>query len=369
MEKVAFRGTSREHLPVPGETLAEVLENRGISQKELAQRTECSEAFISQIINGRKKISATMARKLECVLDIEIEFWLNLQAAYDAALARLNEADGIDEKETAALKELHESRVDGFLSRSYPMPAYDEPEENTILAMRRALGVSALTKLGDVVAQGAFRMGEADAKASIMGAWLLIAKRMTDKALDHAFDMNRVPELIDRLKFELKSNSDGDNLQPRLEDIFSEYGIVFAVVPHFRGAPVQGYIAPIGSSGYRMVLTIRGARADRFWFTLFHELGHIVNGDDLDRSGGFVDLDTGSDAPQEQRADAFARQVLIDGDDYDRFVGDNDFSDLAIEEFAKRQNVPTWIVKGRLQRDGHVGWDRQSGMPRYKWAE
>ena len=55
--------------------------------------------------------------------------------------------------------------------------------------------------------------------------------------------------------------------------------IDFSVMKNFRGAPVQGYIFRRSDGVYQMVLTIRGAFADIFWFSLFHELGHIVNGD------------------------------------------------------------------------------------------
>lgn len=368
MERVAFRGISREYLPVPGETLAEVLEDRGISPEELAARTTYRESFISRVINGNKPISKSMARHLEEVLGVEAEFWINLQAAYDEALARLNEEDGINDEEKKVFHELHENKVvDDVLCQWQTSAAVDGPIENEILALRKVFGLSTLSDLAGVVPQGAFRLGAADVKPSVMGAWLLLARRLTNREPGHAFDVKRVPQLIEHLKVLLNSDR-GSDLPKSLADLFSEYGIVFAVAPHFSGAPVQGYIAPIGSNGYRMILTIRCGRADLFWFTLFHELGHIVNGD-LDHSESFMDPDTNSDAPQEQKANAFARQILINESDYEHFVSRNDFSDRAIKEFANLQNVPMWIVKGRLQRDKHVSWRNQSGIHSYKWAK
>lgn len=366
MEGVAYLGISREFLPVPGDTLAEALEERSMSQKELALRLGRTETYVSQIVNGRKRISARMARSLEDVLGIVAEFWVNLQAAYDAAVERLNAEDGIDEEEKTVLSELHEGGVDTYMSRSNLIPDCGGPEEDAILAIRRLLGVSALTDLRSVARQGAFRLGAADAKPSVMGAWILLAERLTSSEPIHDFEAERMPELMERLREELSRNA--DDLKTRLTDLFREYGITFAVIPHFRGAPVQGYIAPNGSKGYRLVVTIRGCRADCFWFTLFHELGHIANGD-IGPSGSLVDSDTSADSEIERRADAFARGTLIDDEDYADFERSGDFSDHAIAAFAKAQNVPAWIAKGRLQRDGHVSWSNQEGILHYQWAK
>lgn len=366
MERAAFRGISREFLPVPGETLAEALEERGMTQKELALRIGRSEAYVSQVVNGRKRISARMAKNLEYALGMDAEFWLNLQSAYDAALAELNEEDGIDEEEKAVMRELHEGNVDAFLRSSRLLSACDGPVEDTILALRRLLGVSALANLENVACQGAFRLGAADVKPNVLGAWILLAMRLTSGELLRDFHLERIPELTRRLKTEL--NKDERGIQTRLTNVLAEYGIVFAVIPHFRGAPVQGFIAPSGSGGYRLILTIRGGRADRFWFTLFHELGHIANGD-VESPGSFVDSDANADTEMERRANEFARRILIDDEDYGAFVRSSDFSERAIADFAKSQNVPMWIAKGRLQRDGYVSWHDQKGIPIYKWAE
>ena len=78
------------------------------------------------------------------------------------------------------------------------------------------------------------------------------------------------------------------DVQEELRSIFAKYGIDFSIVKNFRGAPVQGYVAPKSDGSYQMVVTIRNAYADIFWFSIFHELGHIVNGD-INKKTNFVD--------------------------------------------------------------------------------
>jgi HTH-type transcriptional regulator/antitoxin HigA len=112
-------------------------------------------------------------------------------------------------------------------------------------------------------------------------------------------------------------------------------------------------------------LTLRQKRADKFWFTLFHELGHIVNGDAEIR---FVDFDSVK-SEQEEMADIFAGNALINPDDFKGFLKTGDFSLNAISQFAKRQGVKNYIVIGRLQIMGELEWtDYPKEFVYYDWA-
>ena len=54
-----------------------------MSQKELAIRCGVSEKHVSTVLNGKKDISLSFAKKLEYVLGIDTIFWMNLQANYE----------------------------------------------------------------------------------------------------------------------------------------------------------------------------------------------------------------------------------------------------------------------------------------------
>lgn len=78
-----------EWLIHPGEIISDILEERNLTQKELAQRAGVSEAFLSDVIHGKKDISKEFAWDLECALEVPRSFWLNLQANYDAEKKKL----------------------------------------------------------------------------------------------------------------------------------------------------------------------------------------------------------------------------------------------------------------------------------------
>ena len=72
----------------PGEYLAEEIEARGMSQKELARRMGRPLNAINEIIKGKKSITAETALQLEAVMpEIPARFWLNLETDYQLAKA------------------------------------------------------------------------------------------------------------------------------------------------------------------------------------------------------------------------------------------------------------------------------------------
>ena len=75
----------------PGEYLAEEIEARGISQKELARRMGRPLNAINEIINGKKAITADTALQLEEVMpEIPARFWLNLETDFQLTKALIN---------------------------------------------------------------------------------------------------------------------------------------------------------------------------------------------------------------------------------------------------------------------------------------
>ena len=76
----------------PGEYLAEEIEARGISQKELARRMGRPVNAINEIINGKKIITAETALQLEAVMpEIPARFWLNLETDYQLTKTLMNQ--------------------------------------------------------------------------------------------------------------------------------------------------------------------------------------------------------------------------------------------------------------------------------------
>ncbi len=357
-------GISRDLIIHPGETIADVLEDRGITQAELATRTGMTPAYVSNVIAGKKDISTNFAMALEYALGVPKSFWLNLQANYDAELLELNQEQTISEEERCAREALAD--VVKFLRKKGKMPT-GEKKDASILSLRKALGISDISRLGNIVPAGAFRMSSCQqVNPYVLGAWIRLCQMESEgRAIESQYDVSKIDFLIMEIKkVMLDKNAD---IQSDLRHVMRNYGIDFSVAVNFRGAPVQGYLSKKNDGTYQMVVTIWGSYADIFWFSLFHEIGHIVNGD-LGKNVRF--LDDGSDLEKEKQADLFARNRLMDPDAYQLFVAGNHFTIESIEQFAASQNVMPYIVIGRLQKEKYLRYDQYSHYKlRYKWVE
>ena len=355
-------GISRDLIIHPGETIADVLEDRGITQAELAARTGVSPAYVSNVIAGKKDISANFAMGLEYALGVPKSFWLNLQANYEAELLEANEEQTITEEERTVRDELTE--VVKHLRQRGLMPAR-EKKDDSILSLRKALQISNISNLGEMIPAGAFRLAtNAKTNPYVLGAWIRLCQIAGDgKRVTTQFDIRQMDALIAEIKsVMLQDNAD---IQNDLKAVMGKYGIDFSVEMNFRGAPVQGYISQKNDGTYQMVLTIRGSFADIFWFSLFHELGHIVNGD-VTKNTKFIDC--GSDKEKEVAADFFASNKLLEPVSYAAFVKKDDFSIDAIKKYAHMQNVKPYIVIGRLQKEKYLEYHCFSEYKlRYKW--
>ena len=361
MEKVKnLTGLSRDYIIHPGETLAEVLENRQMTQRELAIRTGMTEKHISTIIHGQKGISATFAKKLDYALGIEASFWMNLQNNYDRELIEFEELNKITDKELDVLKKLKE--VINVWS-SFRWLDKTESSAMQLLDIRKILGISNLLDIPKISYPAAYRAKRKNANTDpyILFAWQRMCELLTKNvATAEKVDIQKLREKINDIKQVMFMPA--AQIQKTLSEIFSECGIAFRIVPNFAGAPVQGFIKESEYGTLILCMTLRQKFADIFWFTLFHEVAHILNGDTKHM---FIDFDSVS-GEIEARADRIAGEILINPKEYKAFVDSKKYkSSSGITNFAISQKVKTYIVQGRLMKDNLIDWHPRT---KYEWV-
>ena len=88
MTKATGRVVVSDAVIHPGGLLAEEIEARGMTQRELAMRMGRPPQLVSEIVRGRRGISAETALQLEAALGTAAHVWVGLDADYRLALAR-----------------------------------------------------------------------------------------------------------------------------------------------------------------------------------------------------------------------------------------------------------------------------------------
>lgn len=343
---------SREFIIHPGKTLKEILDERCMSQKELALRTGVTESHVSSVINGRKGISVKFAKKLEYALGVDTSFWINLQANYDKELADFEDINMISDNEIEILDKLKD--ITKYLKQKGLLDpgAYGPP---LVVELREFLNVSNLEQIPKLSQAVVYRV-ETAARVDpyVLLTWLRMCDLITEEEkVEQKLDTEKLKEKIPLMR-ELVFKEDITEIESQLKEYLAECGIKFSIVRHFRGAPVQGVIQKNDDGTLSLVMTVRRKFADIFWFTFFHEIGHIVNGDVEDK---LIDYESGR-GEAENRADEFAANVLIDAKEYRSFVERGDYSLPCIEQFCVEHNMPPCILIGKLQKDRHIKYDQ-----------
>lgn len=339
----------------PGATIKEQLEYRGMSQREFAKRMDYSEKFISQLINGQVELTPNTAHRLEMVLGVPSAFWMSLEARYREKLLQVEEENSIDEDMQIAKK---------FPYAQMARLGWVEPTRSVavkVVELRKFFEVVRLSLLGeDRLTPGiAYRRQKETAESEYaLLAWAQKAKIDARGITTGKINVGKLEECIPKLR-ELTSMDPAD-FQPALVSMLAECGIATVFLPHLEHTFLNGATFYDGSK-IVLALTLRGADADKFWFSLFHELAHVINGH-IGRTAGTIE-------EEELTADVFARDTLIPPDAYAQFVAGSK-TRSSVASFANEIGIAPGIVVGRLQKDGYLPYSKLNSLKvRYQFTE
>jgi len=348
-----------DYAVVPGETLQETIDALGIDQRELAARSGLSAKHINQIIKGLVPISHDTAIRLERVTGVPARMWNTLESNYREQLARLEEHDRLQKH----LEWLKAIPVKELVKRG-AIEASSERSEllEAVLAFFGVASVEAWEE-GWSVPQFAFRKSLAfEGKVGAMATWLRLGELEAQKIECQPFDKGQFRSAVDEIR--TLTVRGPDVFVPRMLALCAAAGVAVALVPEIKGAPVSGAAKWLTPSKAMICLNLRGKRNDRFWFTFFHEAGHILHDS---KKETYIDVDY-QDDPRERQANHFAATILIPAS-YDREL-QGLTSYAAVEAFAKRIGIAPGIVVGRLQREGIIDYRQFNGLKQsLQWVE
>lgn len=344
----------------PGETLVETLDAMGISQAELARRTGRPVQAISEIIQGKKEITPETALALERVLGVPAHVWIRLEADYRTVKARL-----ADREKLKAEISLAEQCPYKEMSKNGWVSAVTDPIER-VQALLRFFGVASLRHIRPSALAAAWRRSKAVTTSSCtLAAWLRQGELQAQHIETTPFDAAGLMELLPTLRSFTRETP--EVFQPKLVKILSQRGVALVFVPELPKTGAHGATRWMGAKAV-VQLSLRLRWADIFWFTLFHELAHILK---HGRKELFIELDEDQEDEREREADAFATKHLIPELAYKAFTSDKTvFSAVAVEAFAGEIGIHPGIVVGRLHHDKKTPLSHLNGLRvQYRWAE
>lgn len=340
----------------PGEHLAEILEAREIKKADFAKRAGISAKAVSQIINGKALYSSELALVFERVLEVDARIWMNLANNWQLFQAKLKEEKIFSNEATRSWLNrfpVSDLRKLGIVSSS-------RKSEDITESILRFLGVSNPEACSDWIASRAvaFRKSvaytESDEATSI---WLKLAENeAVKKEIPHYNRETFKAKLEDIRSLTLMNFSDAIM---RLQELCNESGVYIVIIPKLTGIRLSGASWWLGNDRPVLALSLRYGTNDHFWFTFYHEVAHILlHG----KKGIFLDSQDLSAAPDEEEADTFACNSLIDNKIWSSFVAKAKFHEASINSFSASIRIHPAIVVGRLQYEGFIQKNCLNGL-------
>jgi len=299
------RHTSHDLLIHPGETLAEIIEERGYSQKELAIRTGVSEKHISSVINGKSNITNEFAERLAIALNCDASFWINIQSNYDSELFYIEQNENITLEERKIANKIKKP-IENILGYKIS----DKQHNEDIHELRRVLGLNNLTILKNISFNEKDRNLLVNQTLSDIEIYIyqyLLEQKARGQNVDE-FDAERLKKRVTNIKKIMFEKN--DNVIHLLQEELNESGIYFLVCEENK-IPIESITFKTKTKRPLIALTYEENEKDKFWFDLFYEIGKI-----LLRDFKQVKINNEMNKKLDKAANEFANEAIMDSKRY-----------------------------------------------------
>lgn len=340
----------------PGETLVDTITALKMTQADLAERTGLTKKTINEIIQGKNPITPESAIKLGAVFGTSVTFWNSLQRNYEATVVRI-QTEKVLEEELCLLPHF----------KCYNELAYLEYVEKTrdprkkVANLLNFFSISSLKFVPKVHAIAFRQTKQKKVCRESLAAWLRCGELEAQKQQVAEFNKEKLHNAIDKIRS--LTMEPATKFSKKLIEICVSFGVAVAFVPYFKNTYVAGATKWLNTDNALVQLSLRGSYDDIFWFTFFHELGHILKHGKKEQFVDFKNKDENLLKEKEDEADDFARNTLIPKHEYLEFKQQGDFSISAIKMFAKKIAISPSIIAGRLSHETN-DWVQWSSLRR-----
>ena len=343
----------------PGDTIADVLKERGISPDAFAGKVGCSPREIDDLLAGKLSISLAMARKLQSELGSTVEFWISRDFKYRERVAHLSDAEV---REWIGDLPLNDMIRFGWLPPVSPsqefaacLKFFDVPDIATWRTTYAAVQQSAAFRLSPTF----------ESRPAAVAAWLRQGELEAQNIPCKAWNGSRFESVLADVRT-LTRQKDPHRFVPELTALCATAGVAVVIVRAPNGCRASGATRFLSDDIAVLQLSFRYLTDDQFWFSFFHEAAHLLlHGPD----GFFVEGVEGSATREEQDANDFAEKVLIPVGRREQMLALGANSRDVIR-FATQIGIAPGIVVGQLQHYRRLRRNSLNSLKRrFEWND
>jgi HTH-type transcriptional regulator / antitoxin HigA len=322
---------------VPGNTIQSIIIEKQYSHSSLAEKMNVTADFLDQLIAGRQKITHEIAKGLSNNLGASISFWLQREEIYRSQIDQIN-----NEQAEIWLQELP---ISDMISLGWIKNVNNKFEE--CLSFFDVPDISTWRRKYNFMYQNTSFRTSNTFKSSFgaTAAWLRQGVILAETIACDKWDEDKFEESLSTIKKLTKKKSPKDFL-PDLINICRNFGVAVVVSKTPKGCSASGATQFLRDDKVLLLLSLRYLSDDHFWFTFFHEVGHII----LHKSKNpIIETDSNQNLSiEEEEANLYASEVLIPYDmksELFKLRGNK----RMIVGFAAKAGISPGIVVGQMQ--------------------
>jgi len=342
----------------PGDTISDILEEKDFSVTEFAQSIGRTLEYTNDLLQGRLTITIEDARKLEKVLGASVEFWMLRDFQYREDVAGLQ---AFDEEWLAELP-IGDMIKFGWL-RPVPHPAEE------LAACLRFFNVSNVQawreKYANIEEMIALKTSPSfDSRSAAVATWLRQGEIEADAIQCKPWDANKFEKSLASIR-SLSRQKDPTKFIPKLQKRCADSGVAVAIVRAPNGCRAGGATEFLSQDKALVLLSFRYLTDDHFWFTFFHEAGHLLlHG----KKQLFLEMSDVQSVAEEVEANDFAARTLVPPEYLDEMLN-LPTDHRRVMKFAKKIGVSPGIIAGQLQHHGRISYNQLNRLKRrYTWS-
>lgn len=317
--------------------------------------------LISTILKKSNPVTPETAIKLERVLGVKAHVWTNLQANWDLHVAQTQEA----EKAKAAKSWLSQFPLKEIRNRcGLPEEASLSDVLNTVLTV---LGIGSPDALhSKLESLGVHHRRAANQEVSELHVltWLMLGERRAQQLDIPPYDEARFKAALHRIRNITVMAP--EEFEPIMKEECRLAGVALVFEKPIKKTCLYGSARWMSSERAIIQMSLRMRSNDHFWWTFFHEAGHII----LHKGKNFADDQNARGDGLEDEADNFAESILVNPDEFSRFAAARPRSKAQVVEFANKLGIHPGIVVGMLQHRHVISFQFMNDLKaRFLWAD
>lgn len=338
--------TEKEWISQPGEFIQEEMEARGWNQRDLAYILKVPDTSVGLIISGKRGVTPRMAKALGAAFDVPADLFINLQSAYDKAIAQE------PSPEIAKIARFFNVfPIREMIRRGWIKDADASEQEKQLTSFFEVNNANEIPFLAHSAKKSRY---EERNIPPIQLAWLYRVKQIAKSIPVKSFSPDALRNIIPRLR-ELLAEPEESRHIPR---IMAECGVRLIFVEPLPKAGIDGVCFWLDNASPVIGMSLRYDRIDNFWFVLRHEIEHVLQGNGKGDSEEIIDvlegenLGTSANIPlAEQLANAAAADFCVPQDKLDSFIKRKNpfFYEKDVLAFSKLNGIHAGLVVGQLQ--------------------